>query len=321
MANTTEIKNTPEAPDQPVSDKRKRSFGNKAFDVIVWPTVMGVAVWALSYFIAKEGMPPKEGSPQTGTNPYFERLRNWSERFINWFSQKFEKPINSPLSKSIWKSEPKDWGRSWAAWLLVSIPGTLLTPVTGWIEHYRKPISERIDRIFHIAPQDPENIKPEPKQTPYSMVAGRAVVVAGAATTMLAFGPKGMDAAGKWVGGATTAFYKWMRPNADATKISRFREKSNLAVFDMILTLGATAVMYLWSRRVARKHEEAMLREEVVEQQKIISHISEAEKSTSGGQKAPEPDKSSFVSRTGDTPTDFRTRAMKEPTPTGVALP
>jgi|GEM_PF-1047341 len=224
------------------NNQKKRTFGNKVFDLLIWAPLQWVGVWGLSLFFANEA--------QNGGRT----LQKASDASIKFLTEKLEKPVSSKFVQTFWKdTTAKQWASGTVLITALSLGGSLILPVTKWFEDRRHKISAYIDKAFDKGQENPDNITPEPKQTWTSIGIGRAISMTMTYSIFAFFGPKRIDSVQNKVGEFTANQYMKLRPSADKTKVLNW---CNLAVFDLLFTALTGTVTYLSSRVFAKSNEE-----------------------------------------------------------------
>ncbi|MEI7670069.1 MAG: hypothetical protein WCJ33_08310, partial [Pseudomonadota bacterium] len=123
--------------------------------------------------------------------------------------------------------------------------GTLLLPITKWLEDRREKISAFFDKI---AGKEVKEITPEAEQTWESLGKGRLVSWGTVYAIFIALGPNIVDFVQKKVGGFATNIFTSIFKNSDKEKVGKW---ADLAVFDLLFTAVSASITYIFSRKVA----------------------------------------------------------------------
>lgn len=220
--------------------KKKRTFGNKVYDFLVFAPIAWGGVWVASATTGYQAI--------HGTSKNFVWLRDMNNAV--------GKQIKNVLSKYVMKKsavhKPENVDSMARNIGLVFILGMgshpLMAPIK-WLEDHRQSNAAKIDKFFGTTPPDAETIKDEPKQSWGSVFSGRMASWATAFIALGSMGPKlmkwnddfGAWAAKKWTG---MGFHKNTHPQT-------VRNWANLLAFDALGTAVTAAVTYVFSRFVA----------------------------------------------------------------------
>lgn len=216
--------------------KKRRTFGNKIYDFLVFAPVAWGGVWVSSAATGYQAL--------HGTNKNFDWLRKMNNAVGGW--------IHKTLATTVMKnSEPenvKGMAQNLGFTFILGMGSHALMVPIKWLEDHRQSNAARIDKILGTTPPDAQTIKDEPKQSWGSVFAGRMASWATAFVALAAMGPKftkklndgfGAWAAKKWIGS---------HPGSNPKKVQNW---ANLLAFDAIGTLVTAAVTYAFSRFVA----------------------------------------------------------------------
>jgi hypothetical protein len=227
------------AEDKEKPKEKPRSFGNKMFDAVFYPIIQIAGVWTASFLIAEEAKNGK-GFLTKGYNASVSFL----EPKLQWLAN---------LSEKLWnKGTANQWADAITMINFTSIGGTLLVPVVKYFEDRREKISAYFDKMAGKE-VNPSEVKPEPKQTYFSLGLGRITSIATVTAGFMVFGPKNFGAAQEKVTNISTDAIMKIIPNADEAGI---RKKADVAVFDLMLTAISATITYVFSRKIASTEEQ-----------------------------------------------------------------
>ncbi len=216
--------------------KKKRTFGNKIYDFLVFAPIAWGGVWVTSAATGYQAL--------YGKNKNFQWLRNMTTAVNGW--------IHSTLKNTVMKNSSPENVKGMAenlgfTFILGMGSHALVAPIK-WLEDHRQSNAAKIDKLFGTTPPDAETIKDEPKQGWGSVISGRMASWATAFVALAAMGPKFTkklnDGFGEW------AAQKWIKKHPDSNP-KTVRNWANLLAFDALGTAVTAAVTYVFSRFVA----------------------------------------------------------------------
>jgi hypothetical protein len=223
--------------------KKRRTFGNKLFDWLVYPSIAWLGNSALGVYITHE----------TGKGNEFAAFK-WIRQANDKFYEKFNQSVESGIMKNVIKDKSPENIKAWAGgistYFLLSLGGTLLMWPIKAMEDNRKKLAAKLDNTFGTTPPDQKEIEKEPKQSWFSVLSGRVLSVSIGFAAFLAMTPKNADKASKWFGEKVTSGLSKVFKNADKKNM---REWMDIAAFDIVFTSITAAVTYMFSRFVAKK--------------------------------------------------------------------
>jgi hypothetical protein len=221
--------------------KRERTFGLKAFDVVLYPIVNNIAVFIISvaatYLTSRGGAKLPDGSLKYG------KLGQWFQKRGDWLTEKFKgmgmTHGQADMSKMVAFS---------------FIDGSAMAPVVKVVEDHREEIGKRIDKAVHrFDEKDEEAYKAEPKQSWLSVLGGRFVTAGIVVPTAVALDKTGFNdklfiEPGKKLG-------EWAAKTPRIAKLFRsldVRELGKIGIFEAVYTSICTAGLYVSSRFIAK---------------------------------------------------------------------
>lgn len=229
--------------------QKKRTFGNKMFDFIVYPAIAWVGVSALSVYMAHET------SPNSGNNSFiFKKIRELNKSVLAMF----EKSVESGLLKNIIKDKSPEnierWSEGLSMYGLLALGGTMLMWPIKALEDNRKKLAAKLDSMFGTTPQNQAEVAKEPKQSWFSVLSGRVLSVGIGFSAFLAMGPKN---AGNWSKACGAYFTdKWMKVFKNHNE-ANVKSWMDVAAFDVIFTTITASVTYAFSRFIAKRNDKA----------------------------------------------------------------
>ena len=222
------------------SQKKKRTFGNVMFDLIVWPTIAFGVVFAFSVWLLKT---TKFG--KAGAGGFKDRYDKWVKSMTEWMGKQ-QSFSHLPADELATKAE------HYVDVLISFGAGTILVSPIKLFEDQRQSFAKAIDKLFGTTPKDPTQYKEEPKQSWLSVLGGRVLtfgIILGVSTT---FGRK-IDQALE----ATSEFFvggwKALNPNVSAKTAEQVSQWSFVTAFEVFYTAVTTSLLYVISRAIAKK--------------------------------------------------------------------
>jgi hypothetical protein len=164
-----------------------------------------------------------------------------------------EKILKSTFMRESTEASVKQWGETFSLFSMLAAGGTLLMGPIKWLEDNRQYLSAKIDKTLGTNPGECDHVAPEPKQTWYSVLSGRAASVAVAVSALSIMGPQRAGEISEWMGKHTANLWMKMRPKSNAQTV---RKWADLAAFDVLFTSITAMVTYAFSRVVAKRSDE-----------------------------------------------------------------
>lgn len=252
------------------AQKKRRTFGNKVFDLTVWPSIQWFGVWVMSLVVADRA------KNKTGiANQWFEKATSWVTTELKKFGTDNENPRKIFGRQTSYK---EDWAKGLVLIFALSLGGSMLVPVTKFLEDRRQRIASWIDKHFGKNALEEDLARPEPKQTWGSMLKGRLAALTTVYGAFLLVGPSTMDAIQKRFGKNVTDEVMKAGPIAKRFSEKRVGQLAELAVFDLFFTAITASFHYLVSRITASKKQEKLLRSEVDTVKSAVAVLKEEEK-------------------------------------------
>jgi len=218
----------------------RRTWGNKIFDLAVWPTIAFGAVYGLSTWAVKKISDKASFVSKEIYTPLAENLT----RII-------------PL-KEVEKANPalkiSAGGENMAKILISFAVGTVLMAPIKLLEDRRGKVSHWIDKKLETVPSDPDHYAREPKQSWRSVLGGRLVTflsVLGIGTAVGGERTKKVEnAASRFIQGQ---WKKHINQEVSAEKLAEIDKWTKANAFEMFYTSLCAGMVYVLSRAFARK--------------------------------------------------------------------
>jgi hypothetical protein len=223
---------TPPQPEgqQQEAAPRKRTVGNRVFDLVVYPSIAFGAVFAFSVWATEKAM------FSTGT-------------VRNAFDGLAKKLQESSLLKHLPPEEGFKKAKSHAMVLVSFLAGSLLIAPIKLFEDRRHTISQKIDNALGTAPADPSHYAKEPKQSWLSVMGGRVVTFGSVLALALSVGSHIDRGSMKVASKLTGEIPPGMKPELASKKWQR----AYVASFETFYTALCASLVYVLSRTFARK--------------------------------------------------------------------
>ena len=161
----------------PKDHHKERTFGNKMFDMAVYPFFAFFAVAAFSIYSLYK--------TKFGSGKYKDFYEGCVDKANDFFGK-------SPIIKDKSSEKIHDTAKNATDMLISFASGTLLIAPIKFFEDKRKEVSHFFDRMHKKywggEKVNPEKYKPEPKQTWGSILGGRTIAFATALTTSIVLG-------------------------------------------------------------------------------------------------------------------------------------
>lgn len=251
--------------------KKKRTFGNKVYDMIVWPVFQVFGVWSLSLAIAADATSSTQKhikhdehgnvKPQAKIKWLSNLVQEMENSLIRTFTKINDwKPFGRNVGKTLLRgSSPKVWAEDSALFAILSVGGTFMALPTYELARHDQEAADKINHVFHKTPQEPELVKPEPPQSMGSILAGRMASLGVAFSIFLVAGAGQLRDCNKFITEKAVSAYQKLRPTASAEHIQSVRNFSKIAVFDLAFTSATAAIGYVVNRkRSIRKMEKEL---------------------------------------------------------------
>jgi len=220
-------------------DPPRRSFGLRAFDVLVYPIITNTGVFGLS--VLATYLTSRGGQRNAAGELVYGKLGEFFQKRGDWMIEKFKgmgmTHDQADMSKMVFFS---------------FADGSLLAPVVKMLEDRRGDIGHAIDKQFGTRPEDEGAYKTEPKQTWGSVFGGRLLTVLVVVPTAVALDKAGLNKVlfsdpGLKVG-------KMIAEKPELAKHFGgldIPELSKISFFEMFYTSVCTAGLYVISRFLA----------------------------------------------------------------------
>jgi len=219
-----------------------RTTGLWAFDALLYPiltnfVVFGISVYA-TYLTSKGGMKNAAGKPLHGW--WGEMFHNRGNGVVNFFKKTGMSHEQADVSKMVFFS---------------FVDGTAVAPMVKLLEDRREKIAKAIDDKLGTTPEDEiAAYKSEPKQSWFSVIAGRIAVLSIVVPTAYILGKMGLN--DKLFNDPGKKFGAWMAKKPNLAKHFGnldIKELGRVGVFEGFYTSVCTAGLYVTSRFIARK--------------------------------------------------------------------
>lgn len=212
--------------------KKKRTFGNKVYDFLVFAPIAWGGVWI--------------ASATTAYHAQYGKI-DWLKKMNDGVSKWIHETLKNTVMKNSRPKNVENMGRNIGMVFILGMGSHPLMAPIKWLEDHRQSNAAKIDKMFGTTPPDAETIKEEPKQSWGSVFAGRMASWAAAFVSLGVMGPKLVEWNDKFGAKATEKWTKWF-PKHDKVKVGRW---APLLAFDAIGTAVTAAVTYVFSRFVA----------------------------------------------------------------------
>jgi len=237
---------------------KKRTIGNKIYDIPVFGGIAWGGVSLLSALSAHESM--------YGKNKYFNWLRTVNDVVF--------KGLRSNFGKTILKNAPQEtvdaYAKGTTMFVTLGMGGNALALPIWWMENNRQKNAAKIDKLLGTTPPDPETIANEPQQTLGSVGKGRLISWGGSYAAFLAMGPKLVGKINDFCGEKATAAWMNLKPKANPAGV---RKWADIAAFDALFTAITASVTYIFSRYFAQKeHRKIDAEDEIFEINPAVPH-------------------------------------------------
>ena len=259
------------APEPLVKAKPKRTFGLKTVDVVIYPLLTNVGVFALSVWTSyvTNFRTPVDPNP---SDPLLKRTydivcRSLHGRAKNWFA---------PVERMLGVPEGSKAAGNIKMVFFSFVDGTLLAPLIKLLEDQRNNLAKKIDTVFGTKPADESVYNIEPHQTWKSILLGRAktaLIVASTALVLQNVSVAKVEGGiaitqGNDANNLNKSFLGNFGEFVEKNVMKRFAPKVNEAfgdksgkfsytlAFEAFYTSVCTGCLYIFSRAFARKGEE-----------------------------------------------------------------
>lgn len=227
-----QAQNTPVAPPQ-------RTTGNKLFDLLVYPSIAFGAVFAFSVWMLH--------TTKFGSGAAHDGFKSLVKSTADWFGKLsvFKGQSQEQLTKK---------ADNYISVLVSFFAGTLLIAPIKIFEDYRGKISHKIDEYLNSVPKDKSAYDQEPRQSWGSVFGGRAItfgLVLGLATVA----GKNINAGAQRVARKIASTWGKWHPSS-RVELKKVEEWSFVSAFEGFYTALCAALIYVFSRNLARKFNE-----------------------------------------------------------------
>lgn len=234
----------PPAQDAAPKKPPQRTPGLKLFDVLLYPLLTNVGVFAVS--VGATYLTARGGDRDASGKLIYGKVGEFFQKRGQWLMEKFKSTGMSheqaDMSKMVFFS---------------FVDGSLMAPVVKTFEDHRENIACAIDTQLGTKPEDMSVYDAEPKQSWTSVLGGRALTAAIVVPTAVALDKTGLNNTlfnkpglrmGNWL--AAKPATKQVLGNLDVKELSR------VSFFEAFYTSVCTAGLYFTSRGIARNSED-----------------------------------------------------------------
>jgi len=228
--------------------KKKRSFGLKLFDFLLYPLLTNIGVFVIS--VGATYLTTRGGDKNPDGTLVYGKMGEFFQKRGEWLMGKFEgmgmSRDQAAMGKMVFFS---------------FLDGSLMAPFVKLLEDRREKIGRSLDKTFGTVPDDESVYAAEPKQTWLTVLGGRFATAAIVVPTAVALDKTGLN--DKMFINPGLKLGEWLEKQPYKEKVFGnldVKELAKVSLFEFFYTSVCTAGLYFSSRMLAglgKKKDEA----------------------------------------------------------------